>query len=356
MAWSLDSLLKDARRLNASDIHLVRGGAPAMRIAGEIQTLDGDPLDEATLRRMLDETATVSQIEKLNATRQLCCSFERSEIGRFRFSIYFRSGCPELAIRVCEPSVRSAVELELPPIIDELVHLPNGLVLVTGPTGVGKTTTLNYLIHSINRQRRAKIITIEDPIEFVHTSDRSLVVQQEVPTDMPSFPSALVHSLRQDPDVIVIGEMRDLETISTALIAAETGHLVLATLHTPDAAQTVQRIFSVFSAEQQNAIVVQLANSLQVIVAQKLLPRADGSGRVLACEVCVATSAVRTHVRERQVHLLHNEMQTGKKFQMQTMDGAILNLFQCGEITGETALSNARDVEFMRRRIGNATA
>ena len=356
MTWLLDSILKDARRLNASDIHLVRGIAPALRIAGEIQTLDGDPLDEATLQQMLDETATASQIEKLNATRQLCCSFERPEIGRFRFSVYFRMGCPELAIRLCEPSVRSAVELELPPIIDELSLLSNGLVLITGPTGVGKTTTLNYLIHSINRQRRAKVITIEDPIEFVHTSERSLVVQQEVLTDVPSFQSALVHALRQDPDVIVIGEMRDLETIGTALIAAETGHLVLATLHTPDAAQTVQRIFSVFPAEQQNAIVVQLANSLQVIVAQKLLPRADGSGRVLACEVCVATSAVRTHVRERQVHLLHNEMQTGKKFQMQTMDGAILNLFQCGEITGETALSNARDVEFMRRRIGNATA
>ena len=356
MTWLLDSLLKDARRLNASDIHLVRGVAPAMRIAGEIQTLDGEPLDEMTLRRMLDETATALQIDKLDATRQLCCSFDRPQIGRFRFSVYFRSGCPELAIRLCEPSVRSATELELPPIIDELVHLSSGLVLVTGPTGVGKTTTLNYLIHSINRQRRAKIITIEDPIEFVHTSDRSLVVQQEVPTDMPSFQSALVHSLRLDPDVIVIGEMRDLETISTALIAAETGHLVLATLHTPDAPQTVQRIFSVFPAEQQNAIVVQLANSLQVIVAQKLLPRADDSGRVLACEVCVATSAVRSHIRERQVHLLHNEMQTGKKVQMQTMDGAILNLFQRGEITGETALSNARDVEFMRRRIGDATA
>ena len=356
MTWLLDSILKDARRLNASDIHLVRGIAPALRIAGEIQTLDGDPLDEATLQQMLDETATASQIEKLNETRQLCCSFERPEIGRFRFSVYFRMGCPELAIRLCEPSVRSAVELELPPIIDELSLLSNGLVLITGPTGVGKTTTLNYLIHSINRQRRAKIITIEDPIEFVHTSDRSLVVQQEVLTDVPSFQSALVHALRQDPDVIVIGEMRDLETIGTALIAAETGHLVLATLHTPDVAQTVQRIFGVFPAEQQNSILVQLANSLQVIVAQKLLPRADGSGRVLACEVCVATSAVRTHVRERQVHLLHNEMQTGKKFQMQTMDGAILNLFQCGEITGETALSNARDVEFMRRRIGNATA
>ena len=356
MTWLLDALLKDARRLNASDIHLVRGIAPAMRIAGEIQTLDGEPLDEATLRRMLDEIATAAQIEQLNATRQLCCSFERPEIGRFRFSVYFRSGCPELAIRLCEPSVRSAVELELPPIIDELTHLSNGLVLVTGPTGVGKTTTLNYLIHSINRQRRAKIITIEDPIEFVHTSDRSLVVQQEVLTDVPSFQSALIHALRQDPDVIVIGEMRDLETIGTALIAAETGHLVLATLHTPDVGQTMQRIFSVFPAEQQSAIIVQLANSLQVIVAQKLLPRADDLGRVLACEVCVATSAVRAHIRERQVHLIHNEMQTGKKFQMQTMDGAILNLFQRGEITGETALSHARDVEFMRRRLGDATA
>ena len=356
MTWQLDSLLKDARRLNASDIHLVRGVAPALRIAGEIQTLDGAPIDETTLRRMLDESATASQIEKLNATRQLCCSFERPEIGRFRISVYFRTGCPELVIRLCEPAVRSAVELELPPIIDELVHLPNGLVLVTGPTGVGKTTTLNYLIHSINRQRRAKIITIEDPIEFIHTSDRSIVVQQEVLTDVPSFQSALVHALRQDPDVIVIGEMRDLETIGTALIAAETGHLVLATLHTPDAAQTVQRIFSVFPAEQQSAIIVQLANSLQVIVAQKLLPRADDSGRVLACEVCVATSAVRAHVRERQAHLLHNEMQTGKQFQMQTMDGAIINLFQRGEITGETALSHARDVEFMRRRVGGTTA
>lgn len=354
--WMLNSILTDARRLNASDIHLVRDVTPALRVGGEIQLLDGESLDEAALRRMLHETVTATQLETLNATRQLCCSFDKPEIGRFRLSVYFRSGCPEMAIRLCEPSVRSAVELELPPVVEELAQLQNGLVLVTGPTGVGKTTTLNYLIHSINRQRRAKIITIEDPIEFVHTSDRGIVVQQEVLTDVPSFPTALVHALRQDPDVIVIGEMRDLETIGTALIAAETGHLVLATLHTPDAAQTVQRVFSVFPAEQQNGVVVQLANSLQVIVAQKLLPRAGDSGRVLACEVCVATSAVRAHIRERQVHLLNNEMQTGKKFQMQTMDGAILNLFQRGEITAETALAHARDIDFMRRRIGGATA
>ena len=230
--------------------------------------------------------------------------------------------------------------------------MPNGLVLVTGPTGVGKTTTLNFMVDSINRQRRAKIVTIEDPIEYVHENFRSIVIQQEVMTDVRSFRSALVHVLRQDPDVIVIGEMRDLETIETALIAAETGHLVFATLHTPDSVQTVQRIYSVFPAEQQNAITVQLANSLQAVVAQKLLPRADGKGRVLACEVCIATLAVRNRIRDRDVHLLYNEMQTGRKYQMQTMDSALMDLYQRGEISYDTAVSNAREPDFIRHKIG----
>jgi twitching motility protein PilT len=225
-------------------------------------------------------------------------------------------------------------------------------LLVTGPTGVGKTTTLNYMINAINQQRRAKIVTIEDPVEFVHENIRSIVVQQEVLTDVLTFRSALVHVLRQDPDVIVIGEMRDLETIETALIAAETGHLVLATLHTPDAVQTIQRIYSVFPAAQQNSIVVQLANSLQAIISQKLLPRADGKGRVMASEVCIATPAVRNHIREGQVHQLHNEMQTGKKYQMQTMDSSLVALYQRGEISYDTALSNARDAAFIRSRSG----
>jgi twitching motility protein PilT len=208
------------------------------------------------------------------------------------------------------------------------------------------------MVDSINQQRRAKIVSIEDPIEYVHENARSIIIQQEVMTDVKSFRSALVHVLRQDPDVIVIGEMRDLETIETALIAAETGHLVFATLHTPDSVQTVQRIYSVFPAEQQNAITVQLANSLQAIVAQKLLPRADGKGRVLACEVCIATLAVRNRIREREVHLLYNEMQTGRKFQMQTMDNSLLELYQKGEITYDAALSNAREPDFIRHKIG----
>ena len=241
----------------------------------------------------------------------------------------------------------------LPPIIEELTRLPNGLILVTGPTGMGKTTTLNFMIDVINRSRRAKIVTIEDPVEFVHDNLRSIVIQQEVGTDVHSFREALVHVLRQDPDVIVVGEMRDLETIETALIAAETGHLVLATLHTPDSVQTMQRIYGVFPANQQNAIVVQLAAALQGVLAQKLLPRADGQGVCLACEVLISTPAVRNHIRDRRDHNLYSEMQTGGKLQMQTMDSALLQLYQKGVITYDTALSNAREPNFIRDRTGD---
>jgi len=347
--WQLTSILGEARQRGASDVHLVRGVTPALRIAGELEPLAGVPLDEETLLRLLTELATPAQRELFRSLRELCFAIERPGIGRIRVSVYQRSGCPEMAIRLSETSVRSADLLRLPPIVEELTHRTSGLVLVTGPTGAGKTTTLNFMIDCINRQRPLKIVTIEDPIEFVHPSQRSIVVQQEVVTDVASFRSALVHVLRQDPDVIVIGEMRDLETIETALIAAETGHLVLATLHTPDVVQTIQRIYSVFPAGQQNTIVVQLANSLQAVVAQRLLPRADGAGQVLACEVCVSTPAVRTHIRERQVHQLGNEMQTGMKFQMQTMDASLLSLVQLGEITLETAISHADNVEFIRR-------
>ena len=190
-------------------------------------------------------------------------------VGRFRTSVYFHAGCPELAIRLCEKTVRSAAELGLPPVVEELCRVQDGLILLTGPTGVGKTTTLNFMIDLINHNRRAKIVTIEDPVEFVHDNLRSIIIQQEVGTDVRSFREALVHVLRQDPDVIAIGEMRDLETIETALIAAETGHLVLATLHTPDTVQTIQRIYSVFPGDQQNAIIIQLASTLQAALGPK---------------------------------------------------------------------------------------
>ena len=350
MAWSLQKILEGARSRGASDIHLVRGMAPVLRVNGDILISRGSPLDEGTLVDLVDKLLLPKQRETLQERLQLCFSRECEGVGRFRASIYFRTGCPEMSIRLCEKIVRTADELGLPPVIEELSRLPNGLILLTGPTGVGKTTTLNFMIDLINRNRRAKIVTIEDPVEFVHDNLRSIVIQQEVGTDVHSFREALIHVLRQDPDVIVIGEMRDLETIETALIAAETGHLVLATLHTPDTVQTVQRIYGVFPPNQQNAIVIQLASTLQAAIAQKLLPKADRRGRVLACEVLIATPAVRNHIRERKEHTLYSEMQTGRKLQMQTMDSALLELYQKGDITYDMALSQAHDPGYIRHR------
>jgi len=355
MAWSLEKILRAARKYGASDVHLVMNVAPVFRINGEIRPIEGEPLDADQLRTIVDGLLNDQLREQFERDWQLCFSRTLPDIGRFRISIYYHSGCPEMAVRLCETTVRSREELHLPPILDELIRMANGLILVTGPTGMGKTTTLNYMIGCINQQRRAKVVTIEDPIEFVHENQRSIIVQQEVATDVHSFRDALVHVLRQDPDVIVVGEMRNLETIETALTAAETGHLVLATLHTPDALQTIQRIFSVFPAEQQNSIVMQIANSLQAVVSQKLLPRADGKGQIIACEVCVATHAVRNHIRERSVHLIYSEMQTGRKHQMQTMDSSLLDLYQRGEINYDTALSNAREPSYIRHKTGQAT-
>jgi twitching motility protein PilT len=353
MAWTLEKILEGARSRRASDIHLVRGIPPVLRISGEIHVSQGRPMDEATLKSLVEGLLLPRQLETLQKNLQLCFSRHIEGVGRFRASIYFHAGCPELSIRLSETIVRSAEELGLPPIVEELTRLPNGLILVTGPTGMGKTTTLNFMIDVINRSRRAKIVTIEDPVEFVHDNLRSIVIQQEVGTDVLSFRQALIHVLRQDPDVIVVGEMRDLETIETALTAAETGHLVLATLHTPDTVQTIQRIYGVFPANQQNAIIVQLAAALQGALAQKLLPRADGNGMCLACEVLVSTPAVRNHIRDRRDFNLYSEMQTGGKLQMQTMDSALLQLYQKGMITYDVALSNAREPKFIRDRTGD---
>ncbi len=350
--WNMERILKGARRFGASDIHLVQGVAPLFRVNGEIRGSEGEPLTEATLHALFGEMVNERQRQIFAEEMQLSISRTWPGLGRFRTSVYLHSGCPEMAIRLCETVVRSAEDLGLPEAVRELTRLPNGLVLVTGPTGMGKTTTMNFMIDTINRERRCKIVTIEDPVEFVHENQRSIVVQQEVTTDTPSFRKALVHVLRQDPDVVVIGEMRDLETIETALTAAETGHLVLATLHTPDAMQTIQRISSVFPAEQQNSISVQLANCLQAIICQRLLPRASGSGRVLATEVCIATSAVRRHIREREVHQIPSELQKGRKHQMQAMDSSLLELYQRADITYDVCISNARDPQFIRERTG----
>ena len=291
-----------------------------------------------------------AQKATLESDWQVCFSRQWPEVGRFRASVYLNAGCPEMAIRISETAVREREELGLPEKIDELTRLTSGLILVTGPTGSGKTTTLNYMINLINHDRRAKIIMIEDPIEFVHQNRRSIIVQQEVGTDVRSFRKALVASLRQDPDIIVVGEMRDLETIETTLTAAETGHLVLATLHTPDAVQTIQRVFSVFPPDQQNHIIAQLANSLQAILVQRLLPSTGSNPRVLATELCLATYPVRAHIREKDSHKLYSEMQTGGRLGMHTMDHCLLQLYQRGEITYDTAISNAHEPKTISER------
>lgn len=352
MAWTLDNILRAAREHNASDVHLCRKLTPAYRVNGDIRLAKGEPLDHDALGRLCDELLEERHRQILQQNWQLCISRHWPNVGRFRASVYFHGGTPEMSIRVAENVVRPRESLRLPPIVDELTRKPNGLILVTGPTGTGKTTTLNYMVNLINRERRAKIITIEDPVEFEHDNINSIVIQQEVYTDTPSFRQALIHVLRQDPDVIAVGEMRDMDTIATALTAAETGHLVLATLHTPDAAQTIQRIFSVFPPEQQNNVKFQLSNSLQAIIAQNLLPRADGKGLVLASEICVATPAIRSRIREGDTHMLLSEIQTGKKYQMQTMDSSLLELYQKGEISYDIALSAARDQTLIKHKAG----
>jgi twitching motility protein PilT len=247
-----------------------------------------------------------------------------------------------MSFRFCGERIATREELGLPEKIDDLARKPNGLVLVTGPTGAGKTTTLNYMVDLINSERRCKIVTIEDPIEFVHENKRAIVVQQEVLSDVRSFNRALIHVLRQDPDVIVVGEMRDFEAISTALTAAETGHLVLATMHSPNVSHALERIVGVFEGSAQRQIILQLSNALQGIIAQELLPAADRTRRVLAYELIVANGAVRNLIRENQIHQLENTIQTGRKEGMTLMDNCLYDLYCKCLITYDTAVSRAR--------------
>jgi twitching motility protein PilT len=282
------------------------------------------------------------QRAKFDRDWELCISLPHSAAGRIRVTFYRRDGHPELSIRFCGERIPSREELGLPAKIDELALRTNGLVLITGPTGSGKTTTLNYMIDLINSERRCKVVTIEDPIEYVHRNKRAIVVQQEVLTDTHSFNRALIHVLRQDPDVIVVGEMREHEAISAALTAAETGHLVLATLHSPNVMHAFERITGVFEGNLQRQVIIQLANSLLGVIAQDLLPAVDRSRRVLAYELLVANGAVRNLIREGNKHMLETSMQTGGKDGMVLMDACLYDLYCRCLISYDTALSRAR--------------
>ncbi|HEX4343505.1 MAG TPA: PilT/PilU family type 4a pilus ATPase, partial [Verrucomicrobiae bacterium] len=303
---NLDRFFSAANEYDASDLHLVAGVPAAFRVNGEIIIADEDALSEEDIIGITNSLLNEQQKKKFEQEWELCISLLHSVAGRVRATFYRRNGHPEMSFRFCGERIAIREELGLPERIDELVRKPNGLVLITGPTGAGKTTTLNYLVNVINTERRCKIVTIEDPIEFVHENKRAIVVQQEVLTDVRSFNRALIHVLRQDPDVIVVGEMRDFEAISTALTAAETGHLVLATMHSPNVSHALERIIGVFEGSAQRQIILQLANALVGIIAQDLLPAADRTRRVLAYEVLMANGAIRNMIRENQMHQLEN--------------------------------------------------
>lgn len=346
----IKTLILEALEKRASDLHIVAGLPPALRVQGEIIFMEYEPLKREDTKQLAYSFLNDEQKTRLESELALCPSITLDETGRFRIAIYYRNENPELAIRICPSTIPSSAELNLAPVIDELTRKTSGLILVTGPTGMGKTTTLNYMVDLINSDRRCKIVTIEDPVEFVHTHKKSIVIQQEVHADTHSFHSALTHILRQDPDVIAIGEMRDLETVSTALTAAETGHLVIATLHTPDATQTINRITDIFSPQQQPQIISQLSMTLRAVIAQQLLPRMDTVGRILASEVLIATEALRNIIRERKTEQIYSVIQTGGKFQMQTMDECIHGIYEKGMVTYDTATSRMRDKRILEKR------
>jgi twitching motility protein PilT len=345
----IKQFIKQALDKEASDIHIVAGIPPSMRINGEIIFLDYDRLSPEESRDIIYEILSDAQIQAFEKEWDLEFSLSDPILGRLRASIYRDKGTVGGAFRLVPLSLKSFQELGLPPIVEEMALLPNGLMLVTGATGMGKTTTLNVMLDLINRERRARIITIEDPIEYVHSHKRSIVIQREVDSDTQSFYNAVIHGLRQDPNVLCIGEMRDLETISTALTAAETGHLVLSTLHTSDTVQTVDRIIDIFPPHQQNQVRSQLASCLQGIICQALVPRVGEGGRALALEVLVATPAVRNLIRENKCSQLPNVILTSGENGMISMDKSLTHLYENGVISYEAALARIKNQAEFRK-------
>ena len=345
----IEVLLEEVVKKKASDLHIQVGLPPMIRVDGALAPASGtQPLDEAAVERLVFQILDEDQRQILLKDKEFDFSFAFGNLGRFRVNAFHERGNLAAALRLIPNEIKSAAELGMPQIVSTFADFPRGLVLVTGPTGSGKSTTLASLVDKINTEKAQHIITIEDPIEFTHKSKRSVVVQREVHYDTYSFSAALRSSLRQDPDVVLIGEMRDLETISAAITIAETGHLVFATLHTNSAAQSIDRMIDVFPPHQQPQIRAQLSNILMAICSQRLVP-SIGGGRVVAAEILIANPAVRNIIREGKSHQLDAVIQTGAESGMQTMDRTLASLVQSGTITYDSAREYAVDLtEFER--------
>jgi twitching motility protein PilT len=341
--------------MGGSDLHLTAGTPPVVRVHGELEKIPDYPaLSPRGLQGMIYAILPQKMRERFEQELELDMSYSLPGRARFRVNVFMQRDAVGAVFRVIPFEIKSIDELALPPVVADLARFPRGFVVVTGPTGSGKSTTLASMVDVVNRERAGHIMTVEDPIEFLHKHQRCIVNQREIGADTHSFAMALKHVLRQDPDVILVGEMRDLETIGTAITAAETGHLVFATLHTQDAPQTIDRIIDVFPPHQQQQVRVQLSTTLQGIITQQLLPTADGNGRIAAVEILVCTPAIRNLIREGKVHQIYSAMQAGGRFGMQTMDMSLAQHVKAGRITQQIAFERCHDPEELNRLVGSS--
>ncbi len=353
MSFNLRALLEEMIQKEASDLHITTGERPKLRVDGDItDSAVTEVLTPKDTLHLAYSVLTENQKKRFETEDELDFSFGIQNLARFRGNVFKQRGCVSMAIRMIPFNVRTFQELGLPPIIAKLAERPRGLILVTGPTGSGKSTTLAAIIDKINKERKGHIITVEDPIEFIHRHQSCIVNQREIGTDTKSFSTALKYALREDPDVILVGEMRDLETIAAALTIAETGHLALATLHTNSAAESINRIIDVFPSNQQSQVRAQLAFVLEGVITQTLLPKARGRGRVMAGEIMVATPAIRALIRDDKIHQIYSAMQSGKKHGMQTMNDSLYQLYTNREVNQEECERVSHDPKEFLRMIG----
>jgi twitching motility protein PilT len=349
---TMPDLLREAVERRASDLHITVGVPPVFRIYGRLVRAAQPSLQPDDTNQLYREITDADQQKRFEEKGELDLSFVVRGLSRFRVNVFKQRGSIAIVCRMIAEHVPTLDELHFPEVIKQLARKPRGLVLVTGPTGSGKSTTLASMVNQINSEKDGHIITVEDPIEFLHQHDRSIVNQREIHADSQSFAAALRAALREDPDVIMVGEMRDIETIATAITAAETGHLVFATLHTNDSAQTIDRIIDAFPPHQQQQIRMQLSLNLQGIISQQLIPRADGEGRVVALEILLATPAVRNLIREGKTHQITSILQTNAKQGMRCMDFSLKDLYTRGVISYEDAVSHSIDVDQFTHLLG----